>query len=436
MSVPLDRLYHYVQNIAEQVYGECVLIYRFAPHGSKKIEDIRPIGLASKSVEYSIRPQIYCYDQEPLNYDSYQKSTFNDAANFYQEKYHGELKIFHGYNIRVFPWNIYDKCLLLHSEQNSLNVTQYADSHFIPVYYWSHAVIALDWFRYAKFVNIDPAPTQKQFLIYNRAWAGTREYRLKFTELLQQNNLANDCQTSFNPVDPEHNVHYVDHVFKNPKFKSDIDASALPTTSAPSTSSADFSIDDYANTKFEVVLETLFDDSRIQLTEKILRPIACGHPFLLVSTPESLQYLRSYGFKTFDGILNESYDDEPNPVKRLNLIIREMKTITCWSAQEQATNWSKIKEITEYNKRHFFSDAFFELVIGELKSNLKSAFTELENTNTSITYLEKRVACYKLPEMDQAEKTRSLRANLQAETTILQTARRYYSRQTKKANLM
>lgn len=435
MSIPLDRLYHYVQDVAEQVYGECVLIYRFAPHGSKKIEDLKGLS-PMPNLEYSIRPQIYCYDQEPLDYNLYQKSTFSNAANVYRQQYQAELTLFHGGNLRTYPWNIYDKCLLLHSEQNSCDVIQYADSQFIPVYYWSHAVIALDWFRYAKSVNIKPAPRQKQFLIYNRAWAGTREYRLKFTELLQKNNLANDCQISFNPIDPEHNVHYTDHVFKNLNFKSDIDVSVFPITLADSALSADFNMDDYANTQFEVVLETLFDDSRIQLTEKILRPIACGHPFLLASTPGSLEYLRSYGFKTFDGIIDESYNDEPDPVKRLNLIVDSMKSITKWTATEQEYNWAKIKEITEHNKQHFFSDAFFGLVVDELRSNLKSAFDELENTNTSITYLEKRVACYKLPEMDQAEKTSSLRANLQAETTILQTARRYYARQSKKANLM
>ena len=435
MSIPLDRLYHYVQDIAEQVYGECVLIYRFTPHGSKKIEDLKDLVPPAMMADYAIRPQIYCYDQEPLDYDLYQQSTYNDAAEVYQQKYRKELTVFNGYNLRVFPWNIYDKCLLLHSEKNSSNVVQYANSHFIPVYYWSHAVIALDWFRYANSVKITPALRQKQFLVYNRAWAGTREYRLKFTELLQQNNLENDCQTSFNPVDPEHNIHYTDHVFKNINFKSDIDVGVFSTTSAPNTSSADFNIDDYANTKFEVVLETLFDDSRIQLTEKILRPIACGHPFLLASTPGSLEYLRSYGFKTFNGIINESYDTEQDPVKRLNLIVDAMKSITNWVPEEQEANWIKIKEITKYNKQHFFSDAFFKSVVDELRSNLKSAVEELESTNTSITYLEKRVACYKLPEMDRAEKTRSLRANLQAETAIMQTARRYYAQQTKKAKL-
>jgi hypothetical protein len=44
------------------------------------------------------------------------------------------------------------------------------------------------------------------------------------------------------------------------------------------------------------------------LTEKALRPIACGQPFILAATPGSLQYLRSYGFKTFSGYIDETYD--------------------------------------------------------------------------------------------------------------------------------
>ena len=99
------------------------------------------------------------------------------------------MSFFQPQNLRTYILNIYDKCILLHSEQRSTDVQKYQDSHFIPVYYWAHAIIALDWFRFAKHVVITPANLQKQFLIYNRAWAGSREYRLKFVELLQQQNL-------------------------------------------------------------------------------------------------------------------------------------------------------------------------------------------------------------------------------------------------------
>ena len=428
MSIPLDRLYNHVQDIAEQIYGECVLIYRFMPHGSKKLEDLKPLGPEECRIESALRPQIFCYDQEPLDYDFYQSSTFTDVAQKHKKRYQTELTLYHGNNIRIIGKNIYDKCLLLHSEQNSANVKKYKQSHFIPVYYWSHAVIALDWFRYAKVIDIKSSSLQKQFLVYNRAWTGSREYRLKFTELLQKNNLANDCQTSFNATDPDDKILYTDYVFKNNSFKSNIDLTVFPVTSAPSASSADFLINDYANTKFEVVLETLFDDSRIQLTEKSLRPIACGHPFILVSTPGSLTYLQKYGFKTFAGIIDESYDAEQDPIRRLNLIIAAMKKIINWTSDEQTANWAKIKEITEYNKKYFFSDTFFNLISNELQSNLRDALVELENTNTSRTFIEKRIEKYNLPEVDQTEAIGWMREDISYQITILQAARRYYNR--------
>ena len=40
MSIPLDRLYHYIENIAEEIYSNPIIIYRFYPHGSKKHEDL------------------------------------------------------------------------------------------------------------------------------------------------------------------------------------------------------------------------------------------------------------------------------------------------------------------------------------------------------------------------------------------------------------
>jgi hypothetical protein len=397
MSIPLDRLYHYIHAIAEQVRGNYVLIYRFWPHGSKNIEDLTV--LFEYGGDYAMPmartyPQIVCHDQEPLDYDFYQSSIVDGDSEWIKEYLDGiDMSFGQPQNLRVDTKNIYDKCILLHSEQQSTNVQKYQDSHFIPVYYWAHAIIALDWFRFAKHIDIKPNKLQKQFLIYNRAWAGTREYRLKFVELLQQHNLVDDCQTSFNPIDPEHNVHYTAHEFKNTAFKPDHIQDTLTTTAAPSCSSADFTVEDYANTKFEVVLETLFDDSRIQLTEKILRPIACGHPFILASTPGSLAYLRDYGFRTFGGIVDESYDSEPDPVARLNLIVAAMKTITEWTPEQQLFNQVKIKEITNYNKQHFFSEQFFNSIIDELKCNLTMAFATLEDTNTSKTFIEYRKKC-------------------------------------------
>jgi hypothetical protein len=431
MSIPLDKLYHYIQDVAEQVHGDRILIYRFSPHGSKNIEDLTPM-----QEQYDLLnvfwPQIYCYDQEPLDYDRYLAGTHTELARDFQNRYQQELTVFSGYNLRVRVFNIYDKCLLLHSEQQSPEVAKYQASQFIPVYYWAHAVIALDWFRYAQHVTVAPSADPKLFLVYNRAWAGTREYRVKFVELLQKNNLLDHCVTAFNSVDPDSGTHYRDHVFKNAAFKPDEMDTSLPVTQAAATASADFVLQDYAGTQFEVVLETLFDDARIQLTEKTLRPIACGHPFILASTPGSLQYLRNYGFRTFDGIIDESYDLETDSSTRLELIIAAMKQISEWSPEQQRINREKIKEIVQHNKRHFFSTVFFQSIVSELQHNLQSALTELEDTNTGNRLIQARINYYRAVKKQQCQAAinefERNRQHLARTQRLLMLARQYRSR--------
>jgi len=133
-------------------------------------------------------------------------------------------------------------------------------------------------------------------------------------------------------------------------------------------------------------LETLFDDSRIQLTEKILRPIAVGQPFILAGTQGSLDYLRSYGFRTFDNIWDESYDNEPSAEKRLLAIADLMKTIANWSVTERQLNQHAMQLITQHNRQHFFSQNFSNQVIRELTANLKMAHKTLVSGNTGLRY--------------------------------------------------
>jgi hypothetical protein len=409
MSIPLDRLYHYIEDVAQSIRNGDVLIYRFFPYGSKKLEDLSIMTQwVWKRTQTS--PQIFCYDQEPLNYNAYQI----DAELSNEEYYLKYLKPKPA-NLRYTTFNIYDKCLLLHSELNSTEIEIYQNNGFIPVYYWSHAIIARDWFRYAQHQQqYQHKQIKKTFLIYNRAWSGTREYRLKFTDLLIQHNLISICQTTCNSIEPELQIHYSQYQYINPLWQPThrLEDYAPPTT-ATSCFSADFDLNDYNQTDFEVVLETLFDDSRIQLTEKILRPIACGHPFLLLGTPGSLDYLKRYGFKTFSNIINEDYDKITNPQMRMQAIVDVMLDIANWSVETRNSNMIKLKKITEYNRQHFFSKEFFDFVVDELKQNLETGLTELETTNTSHRYLSlrkellKNPTCKKILTQNNLHRTRS-----------------------------
>jgi hypothetical protein len=381
MSIPLDRLYHYVKNIANEVYGD-VLIYRFWPHGSKKFEHLLPLNepLCNWKQRVTI-PDMYCNDQEPLNYDFYEH--ISESLISYSpmaQKYKRDTP---RKNFRIRTATIWDHAMLLHSEQRSVEVEKYSNCDFLPIYYWSHAVIARDWFRYAEYVQ-QQKHSQKLFLIYAQGWTGTREYRLKFLEMLANSNLHSHCQTSIKPVDHELSVHYQQHEFLNQEWKPKITLeNYFLVGQVNSNHSADFDQTDYENTDIEVVLETLFDDPRLHFTEKILRPMAMAQPFILVGSHGGLQYLKQYGFKTFDNIWSEKYDQIQDPQQRLQAVIDLMSSIKNWTPQQRQINLQQAYNIAQYNKRLFFSKQFSDHVTNELKTNMKSAFENLENLNTS-----------------------------------------------------
>lgn len=108
----------------------------------------------------------------------------------------------------------------------------------------------------------------------------------------------------------------------------------------------------YTNTYFSVVSETNFFDflgEGIFASEKIFRPVLKKHPFILVSRSGTLNTLNSIGYKTFDGIINESYDREYNDVKRILLIVEEIKRLCNLSDSELKQFLDEARTITEYN---------------------------------------------------------------------------------------
>ena len=387
MSVPLDRLYDFLDGIS----SHNLIIYGWQPHGSKNLKDLLPWQNYSTRSWRQKRESLTLifHDQEPLDYDLSQSfvekefidvvKNWNDFPLFTTPVIQEFYKKMHLRSVLFATF--YDNSLIVHSEKNSAQVTRYQKNNFVPVYYWSHAVIARDWFRFAehdpdlKIKSLSP----KTFLIYNRAWCGTREYRLKFTEQLIANNLHHKCITSFAEFDNQ--VHYQDHVFLNPAFKikcQDLEK-ILPKNTHDSAASADYNNHDYQNSLIEIVLETLFDDTRHHLTEKSLRPIACGQPFILAATPGSLQYLRSYGFRTFDGYIDETYDTIQDPAERLNEIVQEMQRIDRLCPEDRQQLIAGVQAVVRHNQRLFFSDKFHFYLINEFKQNLDQAVSEVKS---------------------------------------------------------
>lgn len=360
-----------------------VLIYRFLPHGSRKIDDCLPLTTPDyQALAENPKVQMICHDQETLNYKDY-VAPMDLHSRITDIPYPILNKISKDGNI-----NYYDKILLLHSEMQSKDLEWFENNGALGVYWWSHAIIARDWFRYAE---NDPAlwkarTPKVDFLIYNRAWTGLREYRLKFTELVLNHGLKSYCQMCFNPNDM--NTHYQEHDFNNPVFKPIRDdlCQHFSPTPADSTFSADYSSVDYANCAIEIVLETVFDDCKWHLTEKALRPVACGVPFILASSAGSLQYLRRYGFKTFHDCFDETYDTIEDPVLRLEHIVQLMQQLCELPWQQKQQLLAQMQPICDFNRQRFFSKDFYLQVVEEFKTNFTQAFESIVQADSHRYY--------------------------------------------------
>jgi len=387
MSVPLDRLYNFLHDVCNH---RDLIIYRFSPHGSKKISDLSPLQNLPVNFKHWNSRYIIFHDQEPLDYDAYNNTTLvEDYIKNNQDKIikidlpdsDQRLNSFYSkLNLRMALYPVtyaYKPVLLVHSEKNSQNLWRYEQElGMAGVYWWSHAAIARDWFRFAEHdLSLDLRNVSHDFLVYNRAWSGTREYRLKFAELLIDYDIVQYCQTKFACQDNAQ--HYTNHVFNNKTFqiyRTDLEQIFEPNI-VDSTASADYASHDYSSTQLEIVLETLFDDNRIQVTEKSLRPIACGHPFMLLATAGSLEYLRSYGFETFGSHIDESYDTIQNPVSRMRSIVTEMQRLASLSLDQKQQLYGELRLIAARNKQLFFSKSWHDLVIQEYKNNFIAALT-------------------------------------------------------------
>lgn len=365
-------------------------MYQFSPPGSRKIEAISALSPRQLSgVEFKNSTVLLVHDQEPLDARRYNSAVLEtDLSGWYANNFPGWEEYFNNnINIRkhLVEQNlaalfdgifIKDKHILLHSELNSTEVEFYNSCGFETAYWWSHALIALDWYRFAKLdtrLSYDNS-FSLDYNIYNRSWSGTREYRLKFAELLSKNNLVDCSSMRFNSAD--NGVHYTDHVFENPAFEIDYNLDHFEQNTASSTSSAGYNADDYRRCWIDVVLETVYDDSRWHLTEKALRPIACGKPFLLVATARSLEYLHSYGFQTYNTVWDEGYDQIEDPLERLEAVTDLMLWI---SENKNSTMVEKCAQIANFNRARFFSKEFFGQVTDELKKNIQRAYNKTEN---------------------------------------------------------
>jgi hypothetical protein len=113
----------------------------------------------------------------------------------------------------------------------------------------------------------------------------------------------------------------------------------------------------YIDTYFSLVTETVFSGSHSFRTEKIWKPIIMGHPWIAVANKGFYQDLHNMGFKTFNYIIDESFDLIDNPQNRIEHISRVVNdlcssNLTQFMLQCKDTCKYNQQVMLDYQKRH------------------------------------------------------------------------------------
>ena len=120
-----------------------------------------------------------------------------------------------------------------------------------------------------------------------------------------------------------------------------------------------------------VVTETCFWETKKHLTEKIFKPIVAKQPFILLGCANNLEYLKSYGFRTFDHWWDESYDNIQDPVARLKAVANIIEDICKLDNDTLQNKLVEMESVLEHNYNLFFSQEFVDNAMEELKGKLK-----------------------------------------------------------------
>jgi hypothetical protein len=108
-------------------------------------------------------------------------------------------------------------------------------------------------------------------------------------------------------------------------------------------------VDIYNRTCYTFVTETLIDNNFSFFTEKIVKPMLAKRLFIVASGQYYLRNLRQLGFRTFSGLVDESYDEIESWEDRTRAACAEAQKLM---ALDSTLVQSAIREIVEHNYRY------------------------------------------------------------------------------------
>lgn len=317
---------------------------------------------------------VYFFDQEPVQLDLHQ-TTFQEVSR-------------RAYDL---TWHQGATGHIITSEMHS-DVVDHICREFgwRSHYYFFHGWAALDWFRGYDRSFLIAGPEQRKinhsFISPNRIVSGRRLHRsILMYHLLRQG--LRSALISFPAVCPYSGRSVIEETQCLSEQYADISsvfAQArlpwdFPGESGHPMHSYQLSLFDLCERSMcYVATETVWQGRRQHLTEKIFKPICLRMPFVLVGTAGSLEYLRSYGFRSFGDLWDESYDLEQDDHRRLKKISELLLWFDNLDQLALQNLYTRAIPILEHNHDHFYRGGFESVLWQELNGMLASISKDLD----------------------------------------------------------
>ena len=414
----VDHIYEFLYQELFKEFEVCYIHNGVPKLGDINIHDISVFTQKTKSPR-----KIFLFDQEPLiktliesyinvftwedlyNLDEFLLAAKNDTLPFGMKISPEQLNYIIQSNQPLKKTNV-----LVTSEKSKYLNEISINFNIKNMYYFFHGFAALDWYRGYYALNHNKSIVKEynyDFISFNRIINNDRSYRIYFVSLLKEHGLLEHGQVSFNvtdnlfddwqdevaDTDTKLSGHAKQHIKQH---LVDINKLVIDNPNLPGSASADIprNINGYwylgngpvdVGAFWHVVTETVFYYDKLHLTEKIFKPIVSKQPFMLLAAPGNLAYLKSYGFKTFDSVIDESYDLIQDHDLRTEAVVRQLHWYCNLTLGEKTDIIQQLEPIIEHNFDHFYNE-FRHIITRELLDNTKTLFQSMGYDDSHINY--------------------------------------------------
>lgn len=121
----------------------------------------------------------------------------------------------------------------------------------------------------------------------------------------------------------------------------------------------------YDSTRFSVVVESWmrgdawyvshsYPNYKTEVSEKVYKPLAWFHPFIVMGSADTLQFLQRQGFETFSELWDESYDTITGDNDRFNAVVSLVRDVVKQHNSKSTSFDSITEEKLKHNHHRFF----------------------------------------------------------------------------------